>query len=144
MALRGQTMPPAGSLGSDVGSRVVPRVDRVGPSASSEAPARGHADGRLAVRAREASTLPSKRMGGLSAHDRVAVAAEEAPRVLVGQYDEDVAGSGHLRRVRAALSARGLGGGGFALRAPPDAGDHRGGVAVQDLLARRLANLRFG
>src|SRR5262245_16226257 len=42
-----------------------------------------------------------------------------------------------------APGARGLCGGGFA-RAPRDASEHRGGVAGQDLLARLLADLRFG
>src|SRR4029453_15915309 len=50
-----------------------------------------------------------------------------------------------LRLVRPFLpDARGLGGGAFALRAPRDASEHRGGVAVQDLLARVLPDLRFG
>src|SRR6058998_180530 len=40
--------------------------------------------------------------------------------------------------------ARGLDGGAFALRVPRDASEDRGGVAVQDLLARLLADLRFG
>src|SRR6516162_3871674 len=39
--------------------------------------------------------------------------------------------------------AGGLSGGYFALRGPCDAGEHRGGIAVQDLLARFLADLRF-
>src|SRR5439155_27346142 len=37
----------------------------------------------------------------------------------------------------------GLSGSAFALRGPCDSGEHRSGVAVQDLLARFLADLRF-
>jgi hypothetical protein len=37
-----------------------------------------------------------------------------------------------------------LGGGGFALCGLYDAGEHCSGIAVQDLLARFLADLRFG
>src|SRR6202011_4152770 len=40
--------------------------------------------------------------------------------------------------------AGGLGGGSFARRGPYDAGEHRSSIAVQDLLARFLADLRFG
>src|SRR5271156_4116100 len=36
-----------------------------------------------------------------------------------------------------------LGGGAFGLRGPGGAGEHRSGIAVQDLLARFLADLRF-
>src|SRR5260370_21959945 len=40
-------------------------------------------------------------------------------------------------------SAGELGGGAFGLRGPCGAGEHRGGIAVHDLLARFLADLRF-
>src|SRR5260370_40934051 len=40
-------------------------------------------------------------------------------------------------------SAGELGGGAFALRGPRGADEHRSGIAVQDLLARFLADLRF-
>src|SRR4051794_31402481 len=41
-------------------------------------------------------------------------------------------------------SEGGLGGGAFGLCGPCDAGEHRSGIAVQDLLARFLADPRFG
>src|SRR5215470_4616448 len=46
-------------------------------------------------------------------------------------------------KVFGALAAE-LGGGAFAQRGPRDASEHGGGVAVQDLLARFLADLGFG
>src|SRR5262249_47565125 len=59
-----------------------------------------------------------------------------------------IAGYALARRVvRDLLSAKKwprLGGGRFALRAPCGASEYRGRVAVQDLLARGLADLRFG
>src|ERR1700674_3465938 len=45
------------------------------------------------------------------------------------------AGTRALRRSGPWLGAGGLGGGAFALRGPCDAGKHRRGIAVQDLLA---------
>src|ERR1700721_3440988 len=44
---------------------------------------------------------------------------------------------------RTTLERGRLGGGFFALRGPDDAGEHRSGVAMQDLFARILADLRF-
>src|SRR5262249_47105032 len=95
VALRGQSMPPARRLGANVGCRVVPRVDRVGPAAGREASTRGHADGRLAVCAREARTPCYQCVEVRRSHDPVAVAAEDAACVLVGQDDENV---GRLER----------------------------------------------
>src|SRR5262249_41383919 len=95
VALRRQSMPPARRLGANVGCRVVPRVDRVGPAAGREASTRGHADGSLAVRAREARTPCCQCVEGRRSHDPVAVAAEDAACVLVGQDDENV---GRLER----------------------------------------------